>query len=108
MSALKSLPLAISRCTAPNASDAATTAKNPLDQRDMGRLGILGTGSCLTAWLVLMILANAISLMMVPMRIESIKQLVPDFPRWVVWPTFALTALNIVFAIPPENQNPAF
>src|SRR5437868_10927174 len=42
----RSLPDAISRCTAPNASDAAMRAKKPLDQRDMGRLGILRAGSC--------------------------------------------------------------
>jgi hypothetical protein len=54
---------------------------------------------CLTAWLVLMILANAFALVSVPLRFGSIKQLIPDAPDWMIWPTFFLPVLNIVFAI---------
>jgi hypothetical protein len=54
---------------------------------------------CLTAWLVLMILANAFALVSVPLRVGLIEQLIPNFPAWVVWPIFLLAILNIGFAI---------
>jgi hypothetical protein len=54
---------------------------------------------CLTAWLVLMILGNAVALVRVLLTLGSIQQSIPNFPAWVVWPTFVLAVLNIVFAI---------
>jgi hypothetical protein len=54
---------------------------------------------CLTAWLVLMILTNAVGLVRVPLTVGALEQALPDFPAWVVWPAFVLVLLNVVFAI---------
>ncbi|CAN5218093.1 hypothetical protein BH10PLA2_BH10PLA2_20380 [soil metagenome] len=54
---------------------------------------------CLTAWLVLMVLANVIFLVRMPLTLSAIQASNPSFPHWVIWPNIILTALNIVFAI---------
>src|SRR5688500_20341036 len=54
---------------------------------------------CLTAWLILMILANALTAVTTPLFAASIRQAIPGFPEWVVWPIVLLAVLNVVFAV---------
>lgn len=46
---------------------------------------------CLTAWLVLMVLGNALALVALPLTLTS--------AHWVVWPTLVSAVLNVTFAI---------
>ncbi len=54
---------------------------------------------CLTAWLVLMIIANGFAALGTPLMVGSIQQTIPNFPAWVVWPIALLAVLNLVFAV---------
>jgi ABC-2 type transport system permease protein len=54
---------------------------------------------CLTAWLALMIIANAAVAVMTPWSLKSIQEVIPEFPAWVVWAIAACAALNVIFAI---------
>jgi hypothetical protein len=54
---------------------------------------------CLTAWLVLMIIANGFTALGTPLMVGAIQQTIPNFPAWVVWPIALLAVLNVVFAI---------
>ncbi len=54
---------------------------------------------CLTAWLIVMILANGFTAVITPLTVSSIQQAIPGFPTWIVWPIALLAILNVVFAI---------
>jgi hypothetical protein len=54
---------------------------------------------CLTVWLVLMILANAVAPVSDALRLRKVEESIPNFPAWVIWPSFGLAMLNIVFAV---------
>lgn len=54
---------------------------------------------CLTAWLVLVILANGFTALATPLSVASIQEALPDFPAWIVWPIAGLALLNILFAV---------
>jgi hypothetical protein len=54
---------------------------------------------CLTAWLILMILANSLTAITTPLLASAIRQNIPGFPGWVVWPISLLALLNVVFAV---------
>lgn len=54
---------------------------------------------CLTAWLILIIIANGLTALITPLAIGSIRQAIPGFPTWMVWPIALLSILNVIFAI---------
>lgn len=54
---------------------------------------------CLTAWLILMIVANAFTAITTPLLAASIGQSIPGFPAWVLWPISLLAVLNLLFAV---------
>ena len=54
---------------------------------------------CLTAWLILMIVANSLAAIVTPMSVQNIQQTMPNFPTWLVWPIVLMAILNIVFAV---------
>ena len=53
---------------------------------------------CLTAWLVLMIVANGLTAVAMPLMVGPFLEEYPNAPPWVVWPIAANAALNVVFA----------
>jgi len=53
---------------------------------------------CLTAWLILMIVANALTAILIPLSAAAVQQTNPNFPVWVLWVTASLAVLNILFA----------
>jgi hypothetical protein len=53
---------------------------------------------CLTAWLILMIVANGLTAIATPLMITQIRQATPNFPVWVAYVIPLLAILNVVFA----------
>lgn len=53
---------------------------------------------CLTAWLILMIIANVLLAIASPTLIETVKKANPDFPVWALWFAMCMGILNVVFA----------
>lgn len=54
---------------------------------------------CLTAWLILMIIANGFAAIVTPAMAAQLQQANPNFPTWIVWPIALLGVLNVVFTI---------
>jgi len=54
---------------------------------------------CLTAHLILIIVANSLTAIATPMSVQNIRQAIPGFPTWVVWPIALMAILNVVFAV---------
>lgn len=54
---------------------------------------------CLTAWLILMILANGFTALVTPLSVASIQETLPNFPTWVVWPITLIAVLNVAYAV---------
>lgn len=54
---------------------------------------------CLTAYLIFMIVVNAITAIVTPLFTGAIQETIPGFPVWVSWVMAAGALLNIVFAV---------
>jgi hypothetical protein len=53
----------------------------------------------LSAWLVIMIIANAATAVITPLMVGNIQQALPNFPAWLVWLIALGALLNVAFAI---------
>jgi hypothetical protein len=53
---------------------------------------------CVTAWLILIIVANGLTAVSMPNLMNMIKQYQPNMPDWVLWPLVICALLNVVFA----------
>lgn len=54
---------------------------------------------CVTAWLILMTVANALNALVTPLSAAVLQPTTPGFPVWVVWPIALLSILNVIFAL---------
>jgi hypothetical protein len=54
---------------------------------------------CLTAWLVMMIIANALTAVATPLLSGFIQKTLPNYPTWTIWPLTLIGVLNIAFVI---------
>ena len=54
---------------------------------------------CVTAWLVLMIVANSLTAVVNLASEEAIRKTLPDMPSWALPVLASCAALNVVFAI---------
>jgi hypothetical protein len=54
---------------------------------------------CLTAWLVLIIVVNALTALTMPSMMTMMRQYVPNLPDWVLWPLVLCGVLNVIFAL---------
>ncbi|MGD1921118.1 MAG: hypothetical protein ACFCAD_20890 [Pleurocapsa sp.] len=54
---------------------------------------------CLTAWLILMIVANSISALIYLFNSAAIKQAVPNYPDWTFFVLIIISIFNLICAI---------